>query len=324
MVWSSVASAPPPCCSAASTSASETPMRSVAAVREMRSCSTVRVTRSRAISGGPTPLAASWATVSVLPSATSSRDCTWSIGTDVEPMMTADPTWLGAPAQPLTTAPTVAITRAARTTCLYTTHTLSQAPDARAGVPRSGAGSVNRPVFTRRERTVTRTTVGTRPGAVGPPPRRRVPSRAHRSPAQHREASASREEGAGRHGRPGTAGRAAARATACAAARAAARADWNSEVRQVDQPVLQGPGHQRGLRGRRPADLRVPDPHPVDVGLDRLDREAEPRGDEVLRVALEPRQQHLPLAVAERGTVRPPVADHRPAQRRGDVGQVAG
>ena len=198
-------------CSAASTSASVTVIPSAAAVRANRSCSTAPVTTSRAISGGPIPLEASCATASVLPSATSSRDCTCSSGTAVEPTMTADPTWLGPEPHPLTTTPTVATTASARPTCLYTQHSLSRRhrhPRPREAVTsvhavhpsgvrptRAGARSHYRRCLTRRPRS-------TAAGAGS----RRAPLPTLLPGERARPAW----RGAGRRGRPGTVGRAAA------------------------------------------------------------------------------------------------------------------
>src|SRR3954454_4690644 len=287
-------------------------MPSVAAVRASRSCITATVTTSRAMSGAPTPLLASCATTSVLPSATSRRDCTCSSGTDVVPTITADPTWLGPVPQPLTTTPTVATTARARPTCLYTT------------TPSHG-GSSSR-VAGGRHRRCTPSPVGCSPDAglvrsalpcvVDPAPS--VPPRGAGSSTR---AAPRRTSGNARVPRGGARGGAADRVRS-AAPPPRARPSRGSEFAQVDQPVLQRPRHQRRLRRGRAADVRVLDPDPGDVGVDRLHREPEPGGHQVLRVALEPREQHLPLAVTQHRPVGAPVARHHPAERRRDVGQV--
>lgn len=71
------------------------------------------------------------------------------------------------------------------------------------------------------------------------------------------------------------------------------------KVVDVDQPVLDGPGHQRGLRGGGTAHCGVFGAYPLQVGADRRRCDVELTSDPVFAVGAEPGDQHLFLAGCE-------------------------
>src|SRR6266545_873325 len=108
-----------------------------------------------------------------------------------------------------------------------------------------------------------------------------------------------------------------------AAVRAKTPERGSAHVLGADEPVFDGAGHHGGLVGRRAPGRGVLDPGPVDVLVDRLDRDPHLAGHVVLLRLLEPQPQRPPLLRREGGPGRAPVAEHRFGQRRRDVRPVA-
>lgn len=97
-----------------------------------------------------------------------------------------------------------------------------------------------------------------------------------------------------------------------------------SEVVHVDQPVLDGAGDQACLGPRGAADVRVLDAHSVQIRVDRPYGDAETLRDQLLRLRLEPLDEHVLLAQGELGAVGAGVCSQRAGQRGRHVGPLIG